>query len=45
MTAHDQIIGVPSERRAAVPYFPGMTAGFVADACGLFQPVQCDIQQ
>ena len=45
MTAYDQVIGVPDERRAAVLHRSGMNAAPVSDACGLLQPVQCDIQQ
>ena len=45
VAAHDQVIGIPGERRAAVPHRPGMNADPVADACSLLQPVQCDIQQ
>ena len=39
------VISVSSERRAAVLHRSGMNATPVADACGLLQPVQCDIQQ
>ena len=46
VAAHDQVIGISSERRAAAPYLSGMSAeAVIADACGLLQPVQCDIQQ
>ena len=45
VTAYDQVIGISSERRATVPHLPGMNTGPVTDACGLLQPVQCDIQQ
>src|SRR6185437_15558501 len=46
VTAHDQVISISSERRTAAPYLPGISAGqVVADARGLLQPVQCDIQQ
>ena len=45
MAAYHQVIGVPDERRAAVLHRSGMNAAPVSDACGLLQPVQCDIQQ
>jgi hypothetical protein len=43
MTPDDQVISVSSERRAAASRFSGVSAGPVADACSLLQPVQCDI--
>src|SRR6266851_864471 len=45
MAAYDQVISVSNERRASVPQCPGTTAGAVTGTCGLFQPMQCDIQQ
>jgi len=45
MAAHNQVVSVSRERRTAAYHVPGMTAGSVADASGLLQPVQCDIQQ
>ena len=45
MTAYHQVIGVPDERRAAVLHRSGMNATpVIGEACGLLQPVQCDIQ-